>query len=160
MSELQWKKVAVHDENNIKGFFGNFRFLSNFHVCAIEYEGLIYPSTENAYQASKVIPADRRMLTTCTPADSKKVWKMCRPLDKTPEEWDSRKLKVMTWVTLEKYNKHPELRQRLLDTGDRFIEETNWWRDKFWGVDINIGGENNLGKLLMKVRTYWQIKAL
>jgi predicted NAD-dependent protein-ADP-ribosyltransferase YbiA (DUF1768 family) len=64
MNELQWKKIAVHDDKNVKGFFGNFRFLSNFHVCAIEYEGLIYPSTENAYQASKVVPVDRRMLTT------------------------------------------------------------------------------------------------
>ena len=39
----------------------------------------------------------------------------------------------------------------LLDTGDKFIEETNWWKDQFWGV-YNGVGENNLGKILMRIR--------
>ena len=33
------------------------------------------------------------------------------------------------------------------------LEEGNWWGDIFWGVDKKTGaGENNLGKILMKVR--------
>ena len=36
---------------------------------------------------------------------------------------------------------------------DCHIEEGNWWKDKFWGVDIKTRqGENHLGKLIMKIR--------
>lgn len=30
------------------------------------------------------------------------------------------------------------------------------WKDQCWGVDINLGGQNNLGKILMKIREYWK----
>jgi predicted NAD-dependent protein-ADP-ribosyltransferase YbiA (DUF1768 family) len=36
-------------------------------------------------------------------------------------------------------------------TGDEELVEGNWWNDTFWGV-CNGVGENNLGKLLMKIR--------
>jgi predicted NAD-dependent protein-ADP-ribosyltransferase YbiA (DUF1768 family) len=32
------------------------------------------------------------------------------------------------------------------------LEERNAWGDTDWGTDINGVGENNLGKILMKVR--------
>ena len=46
---------AIHDENNICGFFGPFRFLSNFPKCpkGIEYLGTKFSSVENAFQAAK-----------------------------------------------------------------------------------------------------------
>jgi hypothetical protein len=47
--------------------------------------------------------------------------------------------------------KEPFLTRALLDTENaRLIEENNW-NDTFWGV-CNNTGENNLGKLLMKIR--------
>ena len=50
--------------------------------------------------------------------------------------------------------KSPILKERLLNTGDAYLEEGNWWKDCFWGVDINTGyGENYLGRLLMEVRS-------
>ena len=37
---------------------------------------------------------------------------------------------------------------------DRYIEETNNWSDIFWSVDYLSGnGENNLGKILMDIRS-------
>ena len=47
--------------------------------------------------------------------------------------------------------KYPELREQLLSTGDQELVEGNWWRDFYWGV-CNGVGDNNLGKLLMKIR--------
>ncbi|CAM0109837.1 hypothetical protein VPH166E361_0119 [Vibrio phage 166E36-1] len=48
---------------------------------------------------------------------------------------------------------NPSLRSKLLDTSDVELVEGNWWGDKYWGVCLKTGeGENNLGKLLMKVR--------
>lgn len=41
----------------------------------------------------------------------------------------------------------------LLATGDAVLKEGNTWNDVFWGVSLKTGqGENNLGKILMRVR--------
>lgn len=47
--------------------------------------------------------------------------------------------------------KNSELGNKLEATGDSLLVEGNWWHDTFWGV-CNGFGENNLGKLLMKIR--------
>lgn len=51
----------------------------------------------------------------------------------------------------------PELRQKLLDTGDAYLEEGNTWHDNYWGVCHciecqDVLAKNNLGLLLMKIR--------
>ncbi len=45
-----------------------------------------------------------------------------------------------------------KLRQKLLETGNEELVEGNEWSDFFWGV-CNGKGQNQLGKLLMKLRT-------
>lgn len=57
----------------------------------------------------------------------------------------------MIMVNEFKYGQNPELCEKLLNTGDAYIEETNKWGDTFWGVSKGIG-ENNLGKILMGIR--------
>ena len=147
-----WEKVVVHNDVEIKGFFGNFRFLSNFEPCDI----FGYPSVENAYMAAKIVPEERTFFKTCTATEAKKGWRKYTPIDKTAEEWDARKYDIMARLVFEKFLKNKELRQKLLDTGDKYLEEYNWWKDTYWGVDIQKGGQNNLGKILMKVRTFWK----
>lgn len=147
-----WTTIALHDEQNIKAFFGDYRWLSNFYPCDI----FGYPSVENAYMAAKVVNEHRAFFKTCSPAQAKKQWKTFPLLDKTAEEWDSRKLDVMTLLVFEKFRINKELRQKLLDTGNRYLEETNWWNDQYWGVDVKNGGRNELGKLLMKIRNFWK----
>ena len=50
-----------------------------------------------------------------------------------------------------KFTTNPNLAKRLLDTGDEELIEGNDWNDIFWGV-CNGKGENNLGKILMRIR--------
>lgn len=150
-----WRAYAVHTETEIKGFFGPHRWLSNFHEAEVEYEGLMYPSTENAYQAAKVVIEERSILQKCRPVEAKKIWKDLTRLDKTPEGWEARKLTVMRWVSLSKYRNHNTLMQNLLDTKGKYLEEKNHWGDKYWGVDIKGNGDNQLGKLLMQLRNHW-----
>lgn len=148
---IDWREIAVHDDKNIKGFFGQeFRWLSNFELVKIEFEGRIYPSTENAYQAAKVMDFQRDYFVSCSASNAKSKWKQFIPMY-SASKWDEIKLDVMEKVSIEKY-KNQELRQKLLDTGDKYLEETNWWQDTFYGVDYKLGGRNELGKLLMKIR--------
>lgn len=154
-----WKSIAVHDESNVKGFFGNYRFLSNFYDAPVYYEGLLYRSSECAYQAAKLLPHYRSSLQNVSAASSKKMWKSFGDdslYDNCPEEWDDRKYDVMSGIVFDKFLRNSALRNKLMETGDRYLEELNWWKDAWWGVDTKLGGLNNLGKILMKCREFWK----
>ena len=68
------------------------------------------------------------------------------------EDWDDIKLGVMEHCLREKFTKKPFC-SLILATKNAVLEEGNTWNDTFWGIDLRTGiGENNLGKLLMKIR--------
>lgn len=150
-----WSKIVVHSDKEIKGFFGPYRWMSNFHSCEVFYDGRFYPSSENAYQAAKVVEYDRNKFERCTPAESKKIWKQCDRIDKSSEEWDLRKYEVMANILYDKFYRNLDLRKLLVDTDLKYLEELNWWKDSYWGVDVVLGGKNNLGTLLMLTRRYF-----
>jgi ribA/ribD-fused uncharacterized protein len=112
------------------------------------YEGVTYPSTEAAYQAAKFEDDEFRLkFVTCTPAEAKK-------LGRSPgmvANWNGVRLQVMEKLLRQKFAPGTALAQQLLDTGDEELIEGNWWNDTYWGVCRGVG-ENNLGKLLMKLR--------
>ncbi len=151
MSKELIDKIAIHDENNVKGFFNKYRPLSNFQICDIWYEGLLYTSTEAAYQAAKLSSEERWEFTTMSPSEAMREGRL-RHLESDKEEWLTKRLEVMSAVLFEKF-KHPELRKLLLETDDKYLEETNWWGDKFWGV-CDGEGVSMLGKILMNIRDY------
>jgi predicted NAD-dependent protein-ADP-ribosyltransferase YbiA (DUF1768 family) len=105
--------------------------------------------------AAKVVPSNRDYFKTCSPYEAKKNWKNFTLVDESAADWDNRKLKVMEILVWKKFSVDEDLRKKLTDTGDKYLEELNWWGDTFWGVDIKKGGENNLGKILMKIRSFW-----
>lgn len=126
------------------------RWLSNMTYVKIEYKGIVYPSTENFYQAMKYKEISTRVLISkLTPSEAKKY---SRENQMTSLNFESNKLKIMLYAQRKKYSQEP-FRTKLLSTGDCVLEEGNWWGDKFWGVDIKTReGENHLGKLIMQVR--------
>ena len=58
----------------------------------------------------------------------------------------------MCAIVLDKFTRNPYLAEMLVETGDRYLEESNHWNDTCWGVCDGIG-TNWLGKILMDVRT-------
>jgi ribA/ribD-fused uncharacterized protein len=135
-------------QNKINGFFGKWRFLSNFWKCPITFEGLEYQSVENAYQAAKTLDIEvRKQFQNIAPKESKSLGKKTE----IRGDWEMVKLDIMLNLSLEKFTRHPHLGTQLIETDDSYLEESNWWHDTFWGTH-NGQGENNLGKILMKVR--------
>ena len=57
----------------------------------------------------------------------------------------------MKTILLDKFTRNLDLKEMLLETKGKYLEETNWWGDKFWGV-CNNTGQNQLGQLLMAIR--------
>lgn len=134
--------------NIINSFKGQYSFLSNFYPVQVEIEGIVYPSVEHVYVAMKTMDIElRKQISLMETAG--KVKRMGRTLN-IRSDWDHIKLPVMFGLLRLKFQK-PELKLLLISTGDSHLEEGNWWGDTFWGVCKGVG-ENNLGKLLMRVR--------
>ena len=137
----------------INGFQGEYRFLSNFWPCYITFQDLLYPTVEHAYQSAKVeSPAIKERIRNCpTPADAKDFFDV-QKINPDPGWTVEKKLLVMEELLRIKFSgKEPFLTRALLDTGNAELIEGNNWDDTFWGVCKNTG-ENNLGRLLMKIR--------
>lgn len=128
--------------NTINGFKDQHRWLSNF----VGIDG--QPTVEHLYQASKATnERDRRVvLSVATPGRAKKITKSI----KIRHDWNDVRLTIMEQLLIEKFTKEP-FRSLLLSTSGVYLEETNDWGDTFWGV-CNGVGENNLGRLLMRIR--------
>ncbi len=136
-------------QQGIYGFFGPYRFLSNFAFVNVELDGEVYSSTEHAYQAAKSLdPEARAQIQRMTsPSDAKKLGKLIR----IRPDWDDVKWSVMYDLSCQKYAQAP-FTQQLLDTHPLHLEETNTWGDRYWGV-CRGSGQNQLGRILMSIRS-------
>ena len=135
---------------DILEFTGKWGFLSNFYPCPVKFEGLVYASTENAYQAAKTLDYEDRLLFTDCPPGTAKRWGRPGGRIKIREDWEERKLGIMKLLLQKKFAEYP-FRLALLSTEHVLLEEGNWWGDQIWGT-VNRVGKNYLGKLLMEVR--------
>ena len=133
----------------IPEFQGRYRFLSNFWSAEVELDGIIYPSVEYAYQAAKSFdPSYRERIRKCNnPGATKKLGRNII----LRGDWNNVRLSIMYMLLKQKF-RIPELRDKLLSTGTAMLIEGNYWGDTYWGV-CRGRGENNLGKLIMQVRS-------
>lgn len=139
----------------IKTFSGENRFLSNFWLAEVEFEGVVYPSSESAYQAAKTLCLEtRKEFTMLAPGHAKRAGKK---LTMRPD-WEQVKISVMTEIVRDKFSRHTDLKEKLLATGEQELVEGNHWNDCFWGV-CKGKGENNLGKILMRIREELKINS-
>jgi len=146
MTEIE--RITIHTDSIIKGFFGDYRWLSNYHVSPVIYEGIEYGSSEAAYQSAKCDDLYiKSQFKNMTPLESKSLSKRI-PIKKN---WDTIKKQIMYDVLVSKFTLTPDLGQKLVETGDKYLEETNYWGDTFWGV-CEGKGKNTLGELLMQIR--------
>lgn len=135
-------------ESDITSFSGEWRYFSNFYRCWIFYEGVYYPSVENAFQAAKTESVKLRIPFKTYPSNvAKSKGKGLR----LRGDWEDIKLEVMETLVREKFSKNNYLKSKLLCTGTRLLVEGNTWKDEFWGV-YQGKGTNHLGRILMKIR--------
>ena len=152
MTQNERQDEYVNDEKSIKGFVNDNRWLSNFWPCLIVYEDREYKNSEAAYQAAKTLDLEKRIPFEIMGAAASKKAGQLVPLR---SDWDEVKLQVMYDIVKDKFCRNFELQVKLLETGDKYLEETNWWGDRFYGV-YKGEGENHLGKILMRVRSELQ----
>lgn len=139
---------------SISRFHRAHRFLSNFYVSRVQYDGHSYITVEHAYQAAKCVDQYARdyIRDATTPADAKTRGRA----SVIRQDWDQVKIVIMLDLLTQKFQV-PFLASLLRDTGDAKLIEGNTWHDQFWGTCFcedceEEEGQNWLGKLLMEVR--------
>ena len=138
----------------INEFKDKYFFLSNFKKAPITYLGLNYKSSEAAYQSMKCCnEEDRIKFIELSAPESKKLGREITPRS----DWEEIKDNVMYEICKAKFSQNEDLKEKLLETKDKYLEEGNTWHDNIWGnckceKCKNIPGENRLGKTLMRVR--------
>lgn len=117
------------NQSKISNFKGEYAFLSNFYEAQVNIDGIIYKNSEAAFQAQKCRDQNERLrFTEMTALEAKRFGKKVnlRP------DWEKEKVNIMRGIVVAKFNQHPELAQKLLETGDAYLEEGNTWGDQFW----------------------------
>lgn len=136
----------------INKFEGEYFFLSNFYPSPIVIKDgedkFIAKTVEHYFQYMKTPSMEEGIgiLAANTPGKAKRLGRECH----LRKDWEQIKDKVMLTALRKKFT-IPELKKKLIATGDKELIEGNWWRDTYWGVCEGVG-QNKLGKLLMQVR--------
>jgi ribA/ribD-fused uncharacterized protein len=132
----------------IEWFRDEYEFLSNFYSVEIEYEGVVFPTVEHAFQAAKTLDVDerRKIAAVAAPGSAKRLGRRVR----LRSDWEQIKVGLMRDLLRQKFG-NLDLAERLLATGAAELIEGNSWNDTFWGV-CGGRGRNMLGQLLMEIR--------
>jgi len=158
------KSATEKSPKIIDHFFGNYRFLSNFWPAEVIYDGFTFPSVEHAYQAAKSLDTLNLLYFTTTPPPgidghsrvltAGEAKRRGRTLN-IRSDWEDVKISVMAALVYDKFYRHVDLREKLLDTKSSILVEGNTWGDRFWGV-CGGEGQNHLGQILMNTRFVFQ----
>jgi ribA/ribD-fused uncharacterized protein len=148
-----------------KSFYTEQDPFSNVYTIPVEFQGVVYPTSEHAYQCAKfVVPGSDEnwdiielLLATSDITELKAIVAANR--HRFRQGWDVRmKLEVMTKIVMAKMSQHEWIAQQLLNTGNEYLFEDTPADspDDEWGV-VTVGtnlveGSNYMGRILMNVR--------
>lgn len=137
---------------NIRSFTGEYDFLRNDYESfnQVVFEGDFYNCVQRAFQAAKT--SDLEIRKNIKNASSiRDVNSIGRSDIDLPDDWDERKVDIMTDLVRFKFEFTKDLQGRLFKTGDceLIMGDSS---DTFWGIDHNGNGLNTMGKILTKVR--------
>jgi len=139
-------------------------WLSCMSAYPVMHNGIVYKTCEALFQSLRfqAYPNIQDKIQQCkSPMGAKMIARKNRALLNRGEKWDEapEDLDLMRECLKLKLEQHPELKEKLIITGDATIIEDCSTHDResarFWGMVFKDGqwlGENNLGKLWMELR--------
>ncbi len=131
----------------IKEFIGKYYFLSNYSKSNIKINGITFLNAEAAFHSFKDVKRQSEF-ANLDPSTAKRKGRNVR----LRHDWEEVKDDIMYLVVKAKFEQNSDLKDKLIATGDEYLEEGNTWNDMYWGV-CKGRGKNMLGKILMRVRS-------
>ncbi len=141
--------------DDVIGFYPReFYPLDNFSSFKVEFDGYLYASCEEAYQALSFKGSSeelyKKIINSHSADEAQRIAYANR--DKQRSDWNDIKVELMEKLLRAKIEQNPYVKKKLLQTKDYMIVEDSP-KDNFWGWGQNRDGFNQLGKLWMKLRT-------
>lgn len=151
--------MAEQFEEWIGFYTREFYCLDNFSSFQIEYNGVLYSTVEEAYQALGFIDSApevyEKILNSRSAHEAKKIAHEYKELRR--QDWESVKVSIMEELLRAKLEQHPYVRKKLVETKSYPLVEDSPV-DNYYGCGLDRNGGNVLGKLWEKLRTELQMK--
>lgn len=143
----------IVSETEIRFFTPRFYAFDSFSAYTVEIWGKKFLTSEHAYQWKKYSDSAPELASQILDAQNPNAVKKISDSnkDKAPLAWNTHKVSVMEEILRAKIKQHEKVRSLLKESGNKIIKE-NSPTDSFWGVGPDDNGENQLGKLWMKLR--------
>jgi ribA/ribD-fused uncharacterized protein len=138
---------------------------SQWYESSFEREGLLYRTAEHFMMAEKArlfgdSDAEQRVLAALSPGEAKRIGRSVKGFNESL--WKQKRFSIVVSGNLYKFTQNDELKQFLLNTGDRVLVEASPV-DNIWGIGLAADdarvenpnlwkGQNLLGFALMEVR--------
>lgn len=136
---------------------GPLGYLATYSNHGFYKDGIYWKTSEHYYQAQKFENDDVRnqIINAETPKIASQIGRDRN--HKLRKNWEEIKQQVMYDAVLFKFEANPDIREKLLATGEEeIIEETV--KENYWGCGPLKDGQNNYGKIVMLVRNHLRKK--
>lgn len=151
------------------GTTGKYGIFSNFYPSSFKDEnGVLYNCNEQYFMIQKLLTFDPdnkllydKIIQEKNPKNIKQLGRQVK--NYYEQTWNKLRYSIMLKGLVFKFSQNPELKQRLLETGNQLLAEASPY-DRIWGIGMSASeakyldpsqwkGQNLLGKALMEVRT-------
>ena len=125
-------------------------YLSPFSAHEVVIDGVMYKTAEHAYQALRMKPEARaEIMNSTSPLEAWRRAQAAKENNQIDESVD--KLELMEKIFRAKLKQHSDVREILELTGTHELLKV-YDTDYYWGTGAVGTGENQMGKLWMKLR--------
>ncbi|MBW3538171.1 NADAR family protein [Candidatus Parcubacteria bacterium] len=135
-------------------FTSAFEPLNNWSAHQVKLWGKNFPTVEHAFHYRKFSDAEpqvaEQILLAPSPWATVQIERVHRG-SRRPD-WQSVKVDIMTEIVTAKAAQNQDVHDCLLKTGNKTIIENSPW-DSFWGIGPDGQGQNQMGRILTKIRS-------
>lgn len=154
----QYRDPDLATSGEVIGFYEReFYVFSNFSSFQVDWRGRRWPTSEHAYQAAHFFDTAPELVERIFKARSAhEAFKIAKANgDKAPANWEKIKVGIMQEICREKLLQNPYVQEKLLQTKDvPLVEDSS--ADACWGWGSDHKGRNELGKVWMRLREWFQ----
>lgn len=150
----QFRDPDLEVSGKVVGFYEReFYPLSNFSSFQVEWRGRLWPTSEHAYQAAHFFETSPDLVEKIFNARSAhEAYTIAKGNpERKLKAWHGVKIQIMEEICRAKMTQHEYVRRKLLATEDVPLVEDSP-KDSFWGWGADRQGQNELGKVWMKLR--------
>ena len=131
---------------------GEYNYLSNYSNYGFYINNIFYKTVEHYYQSEKYLDNEikQKIINAPTPKEASMLGK--EQENKIRKDFKLIKNDVMYKGIYEKFIQNKSIMYKLIETRNKTIVEKNV-EEYYWGTSKDEPSDNNIGKILMKVRT-------